>query len=74
MAVAVPNGMLSVNAVPWAEVVLDGRVIGETPIANMSVPLGPHEILLRNPKFPERRQSIVVSLSAPTRVGVDLRQ
>jgi hypothetical protein len=74
MNVAVPNGSLSVNAVPWAEVVLDGTVIGETPIANLPVPLGPHEIVLRNPKFAERRQSIVVSLTAPTRIGVDLRQ
>jgi hypothetical protein len=74
MTVAVPNGTLSVNAVPWAEVLLDGRVIGETPIANLSVPLGSHEILLRNPKFVERRQTVVVSLLAPARVGIDLRQ
>ncbi len=74
VTVPMPNGVLSVNAVPWAEVVLDGRVIGETPIANFAVPLGSHEILLRNPKFPERRQTVVVTLLAPLRVGVDLRQ
>jgi hypothetical protein len=74
VTVPMPNGVLSVNAVPWAEVVLDGRVIGETPIANYAVPLGSHEILLRNPKFPERRQTVVVTLLAPLRVGVDLRQ
>ena len=74
VTVPVPNGVLSVNAVPWAEVVLDGRVIGETPIANYAVPLGSHEILLRNPKFPERRQTVVVTLGVPVRVGVDLRQ
>jgi hypothetical protein len=72
--VPVPNGSLSVNAVPWAEVVLDGTAIGETPIANHVVPLGAHEIVLRNPKFPEYRRTIVVSLTAPTRIGVDLRQ
>jgi hypothetical protein len=74
VTVPVPNGVLSVNAVPWAEVLLDGRVIGETPIANYAVPLGSHEILLRNPKFPERRQTVVVTLATPVRVGVDLRQ
>jgi eukaryotic-like serine/threonine-protein kinase len=74
LTVPVPNGTVSVNAVPWAEVVLDGRVIGETPIANLAVPLGSHEIVLRNPKFPEQRRTIVVSLVAPTRIGVDLRQ
>jgi hypothetical protein len=74
LSVPVPNGVLSVNATPWAEVVLDGVVIGETPIANHAVPLGSHEVLLRNPRFPEQRRTVIVSLTAPARVGVDLRQ
>jgi hypothetical protein len=74
VAVPVPNGSLSVNAQPWAEVLLDGRVIGETPIANFAVLPGAHEIILRNPKFPEYRRSVVVTLAAPLRLGVDLRQ
>jgi hypothetical protein len=74
VTVPVPNGSLSVNAVPWAEVLLDGAVIGETPIANLAVLPGTHEIVLRNPKFPEQRRTVVVSLLAPLRVGVDLRQ
>jgi hypothetical protein len=74
IAVRLPNGTLSVNAVPWAEVVLDGTVIGETPISNFSVPLGPHELVLRNPRFAEHRRTVVVSLTAPVRIGVDLRQ
>jgi hypothetical protein len=74
VTVPVPNGSLSVNAVPWAEVLLDGAVIGETPIANLAVIPGSHEIVLRNPKFPEQRRTVVVSLAAPLRVGVDLRQ
>ncbi len=72
--VPVPNGTLSVNAVPWAEVSIDGRVVGETPIANLSIAIGAHEILLRNPKFPEQRRTVVVSLTAPSRIGIDLRQ
>jgi hypothetical protein len=74
LTVPVPNGVLSVNAVPWAEVVLDGRVIGETPIANYALPPGSHEVILRNPKFPEQRRTVIVSLSEPARIGVDLRQ
>jgi hypothetical protein len=74
MAVRVPNGALSVNALPWAEVVLDGTVIGETPIANYSVSLGSHELVLRNPRYAEQRRTVVVSLTAPVRIGVDLRQ
>ena len=74
VTVPVPNGSISVNAVPWAEVLLDGKAIGETPIANYAVLPGSHEILLRNPKFPEQRRTVVVTLTAPLRVGVDLRQ
>jgi hypothetical protein len=74
VTVPVPNGALSVNAVPWAEVLLDGKVIGETPIANYAVLPGAHDIVLRNPKFPEQRRTVVVTLTAPLRVGVDLRQ
>jgi hypothetical protein len=72
--VPVPKGSLSVNALPWAEVVLDGTVIGETPIADYAVVPGSHELVLRNPKFPEYRRTVVVSLAAPLRLGVDLRQ
>jgi len=72
--VRVPNGSLSVNAAPWAEVLLDGKVIGETPIANYDVTLGSHELVLRHPRYGEQRRTILVTRDAPVRVGVDLRQ
>jgi len=74
IAPTIPTGTLSVNAVPWAEVVLDGVVIGETPIANYAAALGSHELVLRNPKFPDQRRTVVVSLASTARVGVDFRQ
>ena len=70
--VAVPNGSLSVNASPWANVWLDGRAIGTTPLANLDVPLGTHEIIWRHPQLGERRQTVVVTAKAPARVGMDL--
>ncbi len=73
-SVKLPNGSMSINALPWAEVLVDGVRIGETPIANYSVPLGPHELLLRNPRFGEQRRTVVVSLASPVHLGVDLRQ
>ena len=38
--VNVPDGTVNLNAAPWAEVYLDGRSLGETPIANASVTAG----------------------------------
>jgi hypothetical protein len=74
VAVNVPNGSLSVNAVPWAEVLLDGTVIGETPIANYAAAPGSHELVFRNPRYPEQRRTVLVSPTSPTHVGVDMRQ
>ena len=72
--VAVPNGSLSVNALPWATVLLDGKEIGTTPVANLEVPLGTHELVFRHPQFGERRQAVVVTAKAPVRVVLDLRK
>ena len=72
--VTVPNGSLSVNALPWATVLLDGKEIGTTPVANLDVPLGTHELIFRHPQFGEKRQSIVVTAKAPMRVVQDFRK
>jgi hypothetical protein len=72
--VAVPNGMLSLNALPWAEVSLDGQALGTTPFANLSVPIGTHEVIWRHPQFGERRQTIVLGAKTPARLVVDLRK
>jgi hypothetical protein len=66
-----PSGTLSVNAVPWAEVLVDGRSLGQTPLGNVPVPIGPHRVVFRHPKLGERQQSISVVADGPTRVGVD---
>jgi hypothetical protein len=72
LPVEVPNGTLSVNALPWADVLVDGQPIGTTPIANLKIAVGTHEIVWRNPQFGERRQSVRVAARTPTRVGLDL--
>jgi hypothetical protein len=68
-----PTGTVSLNAAPWALAFIDGAPVGETPIANMRIPIGPHEILFRHPQLGERRESIVVTARETARVGVDLR-
>jgi PEGA domain-containing protein len=72
--VAIPNGSLSLNALPWANVTLDGQALaGTTPFANLEVPLGPHEVVWRHPQFGERRQTVMVTAKGPVRLQVDLR-
>jgi hypothetical protein len=72
--VQVPNGMISINAQPWAEVWIGGERVGETPIANLSRPIGVHQVVLRHPEFGQRTASITVSLKQTARLGVDMRK
>lgn len=74
VAVKVPRAPLSINAVPWAEVLIDGVRVGETPIGNHMVSIGKREVVFRHPELGERRQIVTVSLSAPARVSVDMRR
>ncbi len=51
-AVAVP---VHINAFPWARVHLDGRYVGVTPLANLAVAPGEHELIAT---FPDGREMI----------------
>ena len=68
-----PNGTVNLNASPWAEVWIDGQRVGETPIGNLSVPIGPHEVVFRHPQFGEKRHAISVTMSGPVRLSVDMK-
>jgi hypothetical protein len=67
--IAVPNGRISVNAAPWAEVWIDGNAAGQTPLANLSLPIGQHEIVFRHPQFGEQKQTVSVKAEGLTRVS-----
>jgi len=69
-----PTGSVSANAQPWAEVWIDGEHVGETPIGNVAMPIGPHTVVFRHPQFGERAVQATVALTAPTLVSVDLRK
>lgn len=69
--VTLPKGTLSINALPWADVWLDGQPMGTTPLGNISVTVGNHEVVWRHPQLGERRQVVKVTGRAPVRAGVD---
>jgi hypothetical protein len=73
LVIELPHGSVSLNASPWAEVWIDGRRIGETPIGNVSVPIGPHEIVFRHPELGEKKQAVSVTTGAPVRVSVSMK-
>lgn len=67
-----PKARVSVNARPWAEVTLDGDNLGQTPIANLEVAIGSHEVVFQHPQFGERKQTVVVTVKGPNRIAADL--
>jgi PEGA domain len=74
LAVELPKVPVHINAQPWAEVLVDGRAVGDTPLANLMLPIGPHEVVLRHPELGQRVQTITVRAAGPNRIGADLRK
>ncbi len=73
LSVDMPPGSINVNASPWAEVWIDGRRVGETPIGNLPISIGSHEVVFRHPQLGEKRQAVSVTLKAPVRLSVDMK-
>jgi serine/threonine protein kinase len=74
ISIELPKGTLALNAIPWAEVWVDGDRVGETPIGNLPVSMGPHEVVFRHPEFGEQRHAVTVKGGGPVRMSVDLRK
>ena len=73
-SLTLPMGTISINAVPWANVWLDGKELGTTPVANQTVTIGAHEVIWRHPQFGERTQRVVVGTKMPMRVVMDFNR
>jgi hypothetical protein len=69
-----PTGIANVYADETAEAFVDGVKAGETPLSGLRLPLGPHEVVLRHPKYGELRYSIRITLAAPARLSAAFRQ
>jgi hypothetical protein len=69
---ALPKGVMHLNATPWAEVWIDGVKVGDTPMGNLPVTIGPHEIVFKHPELGEQLHAATVTAGAPLRLSVDL--
>jgi hypothetical protein len=70
--IAIPDGRLSVNALPWAQVLIDGDPVGETPLANLPLAVGEHQVTFRHPQLGEQTQRVTVKADGLTRVSATL--
>jgi hypothetical protein len=73
VSLTIPRVAMNINALPWAEIFVDGARIGDTPLANVMQPIGEHEIVFRHPQFGEKRQVIRLTQRDSLRISVDMR-
>jgi len=67
----VPDGAMAVNAVPWADVSLDGQPLGATPLGNIRAPVGRHEVIFRHPAYGEQRRTVIIPVQGIARLSID---
>jgi hypothetical protein len=73
VSLTIPRVAMNINALPWAEVYVDGARVGDTPLANVMQPIGEHEIVFRHPQFGEKRQVARLTTRETLRISVDMR-
>jgi serine/threonine-protein kinase len=65
-------GLLQVAVRPWAEVRVDGKVIGTTPLDRISLAPGAHVVVLRHPGFELLTRPVTIRSGEVLKLVVDL--
>lgn len=65
------TGYLKVVCAPWAYVFLNGDSLGQTPL-NEPIRVGKHDLVLRNPEFPNHKTAIEIAADRTTDLEVSL--
>lgn len=66
------SGSLRLLVKPWADVYVDGRHAGQTPLGALRVPPGNHTILLRHPELGEKTAVVEVFRNRETLLEVEM--
>jgi hypothetical protein len=69
--VELPQSLLNLSATPTARVWIDGREIGTTPISQLALPVGQHEVRFEHPELGERRMTVLVKVGVTAQASVD---
>jgi hypothetical protein len=62
-----------VTAKPWAEVTVDGKPVGKTPVASRPLSAGEHVIVLTHPDYEPLRRVIEIQSGVKRALHIDLR-
>jgi hypothetical protein len=69
-ATLLPRGSLSVNAIPWANLFIDGKPMGHTPRLGLPMDPGKHTLKLVTKKGDTRTRTVDVPPGKPTKLTV----
>ena len=69
-----PMGTLNLTSDQPAEVLVDGQVVGNTPVSGMAVPLGKHEITFQHPKYGKLVYNVTATLAGPVRLRASFQK
>jgi hypothetical protein len=67
---AVGGGTLNINSIPVANVVLDGRPVGSTPLIGLKVSPGPHSVVFVHPELGRKASGTTVKAGGSATVAV----
>ena len=62
-------GSLTVNAIPWANISIDGKHSGTTPITLDTLKTGIYTVKLENPKFPDWETKVTIAKGKTTKIA-----
>ncbi|HEX9611574.1 MAG TPA: PEGA domain-containing protein, partial [Gemmatimonadales bacterium] len=63
-----PAARVVVNSMPWAELYMDGRLVGNTPVVDLRLSAGQHRLRLVRPGFKPHEQVVYVAPGQTLRI------
>jgi serine/threonine-protein kinase len=73
-SLVIPRGTLRINVLPWANVTVNGRALGQTPIAPRQVFAGRYTVRIENPTLDKSEtRTVTVPPGGAGTLAVDWR-
>ena len=66
------HGYLQIVVLPWADVYVDGRHVGQTPLEKLKVPVGRHTVIFRHPQLGEQQRQVDIRSLEVTLLRLDM--
>jgi serine/threonine protein kinase len=66
------EGTLLVLVTPWADVTIDAVPVGQTPLAGITLQVGPHVVLLTHPDYQSYTRRVTIRAGETSRLVIDL--